>query len=97
MIEIYKLEHPAGVDQLLVAFVNRDESAQIDVGALLGELGRDAAAREPEGWRLVSVGGLPMRQMGTAGNVLFQSGGQYATQVAVVAVYARGRAGEGAR
>ena len=30
-----------------------------------------------------------MRQMGTAGNIMFQSGGQYATQVAVVAVYAR--------
>jgi len=30
-----------------------------------------------------------MRQMGTAGNVLFQSGGQYATQVAWLAVYAR--------
>lgn len=34
-----------------------------------------------------------MRQMGTAGNVLFQSGGQYVTQAAVVVVYARDRAG----
>lgn len=89
MMEIYKVEQPAGEDQLIVAFVNRDEASQIDVGALLAEVGRDAAERERDGLRLVSVGGLPMRQTGTAGNVLFQSGGQYVTQVAVVAVYAR--------
>lgn len=93
MIEIFKLEQPAGDDQVIVAFVNRDESAQIDVPAMLAEIGRDAAEREQTGWRLVSVGGLPMRQMGTAGNVLFQSGGQFATQVAVVVVYARPKPG----
>ena len=89
MTEIYKLEQAAGEDQLIVAFVNRDDANQIDVAALLAEVGRDAAERERDGLRLVSLGGLPMRQTGTAGNVLFQSGGQYATQVAVVAVYAR--------
>ena len=97
MIEIYKLEQPAGDDQLMVAFVNRDEHAQVDIQALLTEVGEDAAARRRDGWRLVSVGGLPMRQMGTAGNVLFQSGGQYATQVAVVAVYRRDSAPEPGR
>ena len=80
MDEVFKVEIPAGEDQLIVAFVNRDDSAQIDVQALLAEVGRDAAERERDGLRLVSVGGLPMRQTGTAGNVLFQSGGQYATQ-----------------
>jgi hypothetical protein len=89
MVEIFKLERPAGQKQVIVAFVNRDEGAGIDVEAMLGHLAEDAAAREPDGWRLVSVGGLPMRQMGTAGNVLFQSGGQFATQAAIVAVYAR--------
>ena len=97
MIEIFKLEQAAGEDQLIVAFVNRDEASQIDVQAMLAEIGRDAAERERDGLRLVSVGGLPMRQMGTAGNIMFQSGGQFATQVAVVAVYARERAVEGAR
>jgi hypothetical protein len=96
MIEIYKLEQAAGEDQLIVAFVNRDESSQIDVQAMLAEVGRDAAERERDGLRLISVGGLPMRQTGTAGNVLFQSGGQFATQVAVVAVYARDRGARGA-
>jgi hypothetical protein len=74
---------------MIVTFVNRDEGAVIDVESLLSELADDAAARESAGWRLVSVGGLPMRQMGTAGQVVFDSGGQFATQAVVVAVYAR--------
>lgn len=49
MKEIYKLEQPAGDDQLMVAFVNRDESAQVDVQALLSEVGEDAVARRHEG------------------------------------------------
>ena len=89
MLEIFKLERPAGANQLMVAFVNRDEGAPIDVEALLEFVASDAAAREQDGWRLVSLGGLPMRQMGTAGNIMFQSGGQFATQAAVVAIYAR--------
>ena len=96
MDEIYMFEQAAGEDQLIVAFVNRDDSSQIDLQALLAEVGRDAAERERAGLRLISIGGLPMRQTGTAGNVLFQSGGQYATQVGVVAVYARDRAAKGA-
>ena len=87
--ETFKREQPEGEDQLIVALVNRDDSAPIDIEALLTELGRDAAAREQDGWRLVSVGGLPMRQMGTAGNYLFRSGGQFSSQAAVMAVYAR--------
>ena len=94
MIEIFKLERPAGENQLIVAFVNRDEGEALDVEATLTYVAEDAAAREKAGWRLASLGGLPMRQMGTAGNVLFQSGGQFATQVAVVAVYTRERAAE---
>ena len=88
-LAIYSLERPAGENQLIVAFVNRDEGAVIDVEAVLTFVAEDAAKREAEGWRLVSIGGMPMRQMGTAGNIMFQSGGQYATQAAVVAVYGR--------
>jgi len=32
---------------------------------------------------------MPMRQMGTAGNIFFQSGGQFATQLTVAVVYAK--------
>lgn len=70
-------------------YVNRDAGAAVDVAALMSEVGKDAARLRAEGWRLVSVGSLHMRQMGTAGNILFQSGGQYATQTAVSAVYSR--------
>jgi hypothetical protein len=97
VIEIYKLEQPAGDNQLIVAFVNRDVGAQIDVQAIMADVGQDAAERARSGWRLLSVGGLPVRQMGTAGNVLLQSGGQYATQIAVVAVYARQSENEGTK
>jgi len=95
MNDIYMFEQAAG-EELIVAFVNRDDSSQIDLEALLAEVGRDAAERERDGLRLISSGGLPMRQTGTAGNVFFQSGGQYAPQVGVVVVYARDRAVEGA-
>ena len=87
--EIYTLEQAAGENQLIVAFVNRDDASQIAVEVLLAEVGRDAAERERDGLRLVSVGSLPMRQTGTAGNYFFRSGGQFTTQIAVVAVYAR--------
>ena len=87
--EVVAFDYPAGQDQLIVAFVNQDDSSKIDVDQFLKAVAEDAATKELEGWRLVSIGGLPMRQMGTAGNIMFQSGGQYATQAAVVVIYAR--------
>lgn len=89
MTEVFRLEQPAGDDQLIVVYVNRDGGGAVDIGALFNEVGRDAARLRGEGWRLVSVGSTPVRQMGTAGNIFFQSGGQYATQIAVSAVYSR--------
>ncbi len=32
---------------------------------------------------------FPIRQLGTPGNVFFQSGGQFATQLAAIVVYAK--------
>ena len=83
-----RLEIPAGDDQLIVVFVNQDTAQMVDPSAFAQALADDAKARRPNGWRLVSVSSLPMRQTGTAGNVLFQSGGQYATQEGLLAVYA---------
>lgn len=96
MDQIFKFEQEAGVDRLIVMFVNQDVSEQVDAPAFLAEIGRDAAAREFHGWKIISVGSLPLRQSGTAGNVLFQSGGQYSTQLAVMVVYARDLADKGA-
>jgi hypothetical protein len=89
MTGVFRLEQPAGEGQLIVLYVNEDKSAAIDPAGLINEVGRDAARLQADGWKLASLGGLPMRQMGTAGNIMFQSGGQYATQVAVVALYTR--------
>ena len=83
-----KMELAAGDDQLIVLFVNQDTAQMVDPSAFAQALADDAKARRPNGWRLVSVTSLPMRQTGTAGNVFFQSGGQYATQEGMLAVYA---------
>lgn len=82
-----KLELPAGEGQLIVMFVNDDTGGNLEVGAFGSAVAEDAAKRLEDGWRLMSVGSISMRQSGTAGNVLFQSGGQYATQAAVIATY----------
>ncbi|MEP7157948.1 MAG: hypothetical protein ABI797_00840 [Chloroflexota bacterium] len=84
-----KLELPAGEDQLIVLYMSRDTSSMIDVGTLTNEVANDAAARSKDGWQLNSLASLPMRQMGTSGNVLFQSGGQYVTKATLIAVYTR--------
>ena len=87
-METYEFE--AGPDQLIVVYVAPDTGEGIDVAAIWKEAAEDASARAAKGWRIVSTAVTPMRQMGTAGNILFQSGGQFATQAAVAIVYARG-------
>jgi hypothetical protein len=82
-----KHELPAGDDQLIELYVNHDTAASVDVGSLMTEVAADAAERRLNGWRLSSVSSIPLRQTGTAGNVLFQSGGQYVTQLALVVLY----------
>jgi hypothetical protein len=88
---VFHIDLPAGEGQMIVLYVNEDTSEQIAPEQVAGYVAEDAARRLAEGWKLVSVGSMPIRQMGTAGNVLFQSGGQFATQVGLIAVY--GRAG----
>ena len=88
-MEYSKFELPAGEGQLIVVYFNTDSGQPIDVGAMVTQLAADSADRLAAGWKLRSVATAPMRQMGTAGNVLFQSGGQFATQAAWVAVYSR--------
>jgi hypothetical protein len=82
-----RIEFPAGEDQLIVVYVNQDTAESIDVTTFFNEIASEAAAKRELGWRLRSIASMPMRQMGTAGNIMFQSGGQYATQVALVVVF----------
>ena len=86
-MQFNKLELPAGEGQLIAIFVNQDTSSLVDIGVLGNEAAADAAERRSQGWRLMSLASMSIRQMGTAGNVLFQSGGQYATQAALIATY----------
>jgi hypothetical protein len=88
-MEYSKLELPAGEGQLIVVYVNQDTGQPIDVGVIGNEIAADSALRLAAGWNLRSVATAPMRQMGTTGNILFQSGGQYATQVGWLVVYGR--------
>jgi hypothetical protein len=84
-----RYEYPAGTRQLIVAYLSDDDGDAVDLGALLAFIADDAAALDADGWQIVSTNSLPIRQTGTAGNILFQSGGQYATQVAMGVVYGR--------
>jgi hypothetical protein len=82
-------ELQAGPNQLIVVYETDDTSSMIEPTSIWARVATDAERRAAEGWRILSTAVTPMRQMGTAGNILFQSGGQFATQVAVTVVYAR--------
>ncbi len=82
-----RIELEAGSNQRIVVYVSRDDGDAPDPVPLWEEIARDAASVEREGWAIVSTAVMPMRQMGTAGNWLFQSGGQYVTQVAIAVTY----------
>ncbi len=91
-------ERAAGNDQIIVLYVITDTATPVDPGVLYAAVAVDAAARATIGWRIVSTDSVPIRQMGTVGNVFFQSGGQFTSQAAVAVVYAHAdpRAREGA-
>ena len=84
-----KRDYPAGADQVITVFVTGDSGSQLDADEIFMAVAADAAERDQQGWRAVSMTAIPLRQTGTAGNVLFQSGGQFATLAAVAVLYAR--------
>ena len=86
---VWSHERPVGDDQLFVLFFTDDKGTAVDVGQLFAVVAEDAIRRAPDGWRLVSTDTFSTRQMGTAGNMFFQTGGQYSTQATILAVYAR--------
>lgn len=86
---VFSQERAVGEDQLLVLFYSEDRGEAVDIAALFDAVGHDATTRAPAGWRLVSTDTFSTRQMGTAGNMLFQTGGQFSTQAATLAIYRR--------
>ena len=85
-----RFEYAAGDGQQVVLYVSDDAGVGLEPDVLVGEIAADAAELASRGWRIVSVATMPLRQMGTAGNILFDSGGQYATKAAIIVVYGRG-------
>jgi hypothetical protein len=84
-----RLEYPAGKEQRLVVYVSSDTGGPLDGDELFRSFAEDATRLDGEGWRVVSTSVLPLRQRGTAGNMFFQSGGQYATKAALSVVFGR--------
>ena len=82
-------EYEAGPGQRVVVYWSVDTGGEVPFSDFARDMAADAARRATDGWRLVSESTFPIRQMGTAGNVFFQSGGQFATQLAAIVVYAR--------
>jgi hypothetical protein len=87
--------HDAGPGQVVVVYETDDTGAEVSAVELFHGIARDAAARAAHGWWIVTMASMPLRQTGTAGNVLFQSGGQFTTLAAVCVVYANGAASSG--
>jgi len=84
-----RFERMAGQNQRIVVYVSDDTGGGLDPAGIFEFIGSDATALDADGWRIVATTVMPLRQMGTAGNMFFQSGGQFATQAAIAVVYAR--------
>jgi hypothetical protein len=86
---VERIEYDAGPDQVIVLFVTEDYGEPLDPGEIFQAVADEARNRSTAGWRIVSVSTMPVRQMGTAGNIFFQSGGQFASKAAVAVVFGR--------
>lgn len=76
----------AGDGQLLVLYRGSDDGSEVDPALLFKLVSADAATRAGDGWRLVSMVGLPLRH---GGQVFGLQGGGFTTKVAMGCLYAR--------
>ena len=81
------LELLAGDGQMVIVYLSHEDPV-FEVGALANAVAEDAALRLKGGWRLLSVGSLPIGQSGQS-NFLAVSTGQHTTQAALIATYSR--------
>lgn len=79
----------SGRRTLVLTLKSADRAKAVDLDQFGRGIAEAIARREGEGWRLVSSSVLTLRQLGTTGNVLLQSGGQFATQLGAVIVFQR--------
>jgi hypothetical protein len=80
-------EFSAGAKRRMVTYLSEDDGSPVNLDAFAARVSAAAETEAARGWQIVSFNVFPIRQTGTAGNVFFQSGGQYATQLAAVVVY----------
>jgi hypothetical protein len=85
-------EFDAGAGRRLVTYGSDDDGYPASLDALVAIVAADASERAQDGWRLRSCDVVTLRQTGTTGNILFQSGGQYATLLGAVVLYVTGDA-----
>jgi hypothetical protein len=81
-------EFPAGAGRRMVTYDSDDSGGEVNLELFAGRVAKAAEAEAAAGWRVASSSVFPLPQTGTPGNVFFQSGGQFATQLAAVVVYA---------
>ena len=84
-----RMEYAAGERQKVVLYVSDDTGGPVEWDPIFTAFAAEAASIEVHGWRVVSTSVVPLRQTGTAGNILFQSGGQYMTKAALAVVFGR--------
>jgi hypothetical protein len=84
-----RIEYPAGDGQKIVVYVTEDVGQPLDPLGIFATVASDSAEEALAGWRIVSTAVLPLRQMGTAGNIFFQSGGQFATRAGLAVFYGK--------
>jgi hypothetical protein len=81
---VAQLELEAGPDHTIVLYQPADMSMELDPVGIFGAIAADAAARAPNGQRILSMTTMPLRH---AGAWMGQEGSGYQTKVAVAVVY----------
>ena len=85
------MDQPASRAQrtLIVPVYSADDGDLVDLGRFAERISQDINERARDGWRLQSQSVTALRQAGTTGGVLFDTGGQVVTQLGAILVYER--------
>ncbi len=79
----------AGEDHKLATYYSDDTATEVDADAFTAAVAIRIGEEAEAGWRPVSTSVFPSRQIGSAGNVLFQTGGAVSTLLVAVVRYER--------
>lgn len=79
----------AGPFQKLATYFSDDNGQEVDADAFVEAVAAAIEREAADGWVARSTSVYPARQVGSAGNVLFQTGGAYTTLLVAVVQYGR--------